>query len=269
MLPEGPCTRPRRASRPPFPRLPRRRRSSKQAQADLKAAEAGIQVGEANLELAKVFVQYTHITSPYDGVVIFRGDSVHPGSFVRSAAEGTTEPLLTVARVDQMRTVVLVPDRDVPYRKVGDPATVTLDALAGRVFKAKVSRIAESEDLKDRTMRVEIDLPNPDRALRNGMFGRAAILLEKLIKSLSIPSSCLIERNGKGEGAVLVVKDGEIHRANIHVGIDNGLRVEVATGLNEDDQVVLQPDASIAEGTKVQVELARDPTAKDSTAKPS
>ena len=153
-----------------------------------------------------------------------------------------------------MRTIVLVPDRDVPYCKVGDPATVTLDALAGRVFKGKVSRISESEDLNDRTMRVEIDLPNPDRVLRDGMFGRAAILLEKLIKSLTIPSSCLIDRNGKGEGAVLVVRDGEIHRVNVHVGIDTGLRVEVVNGLDEDDLVVLQPDASIAEGTKVQVE---------------
>ena len=74
---------------------------------------------------------------------------------------------------------MLVPDRDVPYCKAGDPATVSLDALAGRVFKAKVSRISESEDLKDRTMRVEIDLDNADHALRDGMFGRAEILLEE------------------------------------------------------------------------------------------
>ena len=169
-------------------------------------------MSKANLELAKVFVQYTKILSPYDGVVIFRGESVHPGTFIRSAAEGIGVPLLTVARDDKMRTIVLVPDRDVPYCKVGDPATVQLDALAGRVFKAKVSRIAESEDLKDRTMRVEIDIDNPDHALRDGMFGRAEILLEKLIKNLTIPSSCLVQRNGKGEGAVLVVRDGEVHR---------------------------------------------------------
>jgi HlyD family secretion protein len=226
------------------------------AKADLKAAEAGVKVAEANLELARVFVQYTRILSPYDGVVIFRGDAVHPGSFIRSAAEGVGEPLLTVARVDKMRTVVLVPDPDVPYCKVGDPATVTLDALAGKVFHGHVSRIAESEDLNDRTMRVEIDLDNPDRTLRDGMFGRAKILLEKLIKNLTIPSSCLIERNGKGDGAVLVVRDGEVHRVDLHLGIDSGVRVEVTSGLKDDDQVILQPDSSIADGTKVQAEIA-------------
>ncbi len=230
------------------------------AQADLKAAQAQVLVAEANLTLAKVFVQYTRVESPYDGVVIFRGESVHPGSFVRAADQvGGGQPLLTVAETDKMRTIVPVPDRDVPYCHVGDPATVTLDALAGRVFHGTVSRTAESETLTDRLMRVEIDLPNPDGVLRDGMFGRADILLEKIVKDLTVPSSCLVDRNGKGEGAVLIVRDGKVHRVAVRVGLDTGLRAEIVNGLTEDDQVILQPDASIAEGTKVQVEIANRP----------
>jgi HlyD family secretion protein len=233
-----------------------------QAKADLKAAQAGVKVSEANLDMAKVFVQYTKILAPYDGVVIYRGDSVHPGTFIRSAADGTGLPLLTVARDDTMRTIVLVPDRDVPYCKVGDPATVQLDALAGKVFNAKVSRTAESEDLKDRTMRVEIDLNNADHKLKDGMFGRAEILLEKLVTNLTVPSSCLVQRNGKGEGAVLVVRNGELNRVPVRVGLDNGLRVEITSGLNENDQVILQPDASMVDGTKVHAEHAGESPAK-------
>jgi HlyD family secretion protein len=233
-----------------------------QARADLKLAEAGVKVSEANLDLAKVFVQYTKILSPYDGVVIYRGESVHRGTFIRSAADGTGLPLFTVARDDTMRTIVLVPDRDVPYCKVGDPATVQLDALAGKVFDAKVSRMAESEDLKDRTMRVEIDLDNADHKLKDGMFGRAEILLENLVKSLTVQSSCLVQRNGKGEGAVLVVRNGELYRVPVRVGLDNGLRVEITSGLNEDDLVILQPDASMVDGTKVQAEPVKESPAK-------
>jgi RND family efflux transporter MFP subunit len=228
------------------------------AQADVKSAQAQIEVATANLKMAKVFVEYTKITSPYDGVVTYRGDSVHPGSFIRAASEGASDPLLTVAVTDKMRTIVLVPDRDVPYCKVGDPATVQVDALAGREFHGTVSRMAESEDLADRNMRVEIDLPNPDGALKDGLFGRAVILLEKMITNLTIPSQCLIERNGRGEGAVLVVRGDEVHRTKVQVGLDNGLLVEVVSGLSEDDQVILQPDASIADGTKVQAEAAKD-----------
>jgi RND family efflux transporter MFP subunit len=226
------------------------------AKADLKAAQAQVLIADANLKMARVFVQYTKIESPYDGVVTFRGASVHPGSFVRAAdVGGGGEPLLTVAMTAKMRTIVPVPDRDVPYCHVGDPATVTLDALSGRVFHGKVDRTSESESLTDRLMRVEIDLPNPDGVLRDGMFGRADILLEKIVKNLTLPSSCLIDRNGKGEGAVLAVKDGKIKRVNVHVGMDTGLRAEITAGVDEDDLIILQPDPSVPDGTPVDVEL--------------
>ena len=89
------------------------------------------------------------------------------------------------------------------------------------------------------------------------MFGRAEILLEKMIKNLSIPSSCLVQRNGKGEGAVLVVRNGELHRVPVRVGLDNALRVEVVSGLSENDEVIVRPDSSIPDGTKVRAETAK------------
>ncbi len=227
------------------------------AKADLKAAEAQVQIAEANLKMAKVFVQYTRIESPLDGVVIFRGEGMHIGSFVRAADQGgSQEPLLTVAMTEKMRTIIPVPDRDVPYCQVGDKATVTLDAYAGRVYHGKVDRTSESETLNDRLMRVEVDLDNSDGILRDGMFGRADILLDRVITSLTVPSSCLIDRNGKGDGAVLVVKDGKIRRVNVKVGMDTGVRAEIAQGLSEHDQVVLQPDPSITDGTPVEADSA-------------
>jgi HlyD family secretion protein len=229
------------------------------ARADKKSAVARVQVAEANLEMSKVFVQYTKIKSPYDGVVTYRGESVHPGSFVRAADQGGANvPLLTVATIDKMRTIIPVPDKDVPYCHVGDPVTITIDALPGRVFHAKVDRTSESETLDDRLMRVESDLENSDGVLRDGMFVRADILLEKVVKNLTVPSSCLIDRNGKGDGAVMVVKDGKIHRVNVKVGMDTGLRAEIVNGLDENDQVILQPDPSIADGTSVQAESVDD-----------
>ena len=234
------------------------------AEADFKAAQAQVHIAAANLEMAKVWVEYEKIRSPYDGFVIFRGESMHPGSFVRAATEGGGEaPLLTVAYVKKMRTIVPVPDNQVPYCHVGDPATVTLDALAGREFKGAISRVAESEDLNDRTMRVEIDLDNPDGILRDGMFGRATIILEKLSSTLNIPSSCFIRRNGKGEGQVQVIRDGKVHRVKVHVGMDDGLRSEIIDGLKAEDQVVLQPDDSVADGTPVQAEIVTATPARD------
>ena len=94
-------------------------------------------------------------------MIIFRGEAVHPGAFIQSADKGTNEPMLTVAQDDRIRTVIPVPDRDVPFCDLGDPAIIHVDALNDREFKGTVSRIAESEDVNDRTMRVEVNLANP------------------------------------------------------------------------------------------------------------
>ena len=138
----------------------------KKAEADLEEAHANVAVAEAKRDRADVLVGYTKIISPYDGVITKR--NVFPGAFIRSAAEGGTVPLLTVARTDMMYVVTEVPDRDVPFTDVGDPAEVRLDALGSQVFKGKVSRFAEAEDPSSRTMHTEIDLPNPKNELARG-----------------------------------------------------------------------------------------------------
>ena len=224
------------------------------AEAELATAKAEVSVSEANLERAKVMVSYTKVESPFDGVVTFRGEGIHPGSFIRSAADGNSEALLAVATAGRMRTIVQVPDPDVPFCNVGDPASVKIDALGGRIFKGKISRMAESEDLKDRTMRVEIDLPNDQGLLRDGMYGRAIIELEPSSKNLTIPSTCLIEQDGHGDGSVFVVRDGKVARVRIRVGKDSGLRVEILSGLTESDQVISQLTPSISDGVAVKPE---------------
>jgi len=226
--------------------------SVEQAQADLATAKVDVEVAQANLRKAKVFAGYMDIKAPFNGVVTFRGEGVHRGAFIRSAMESASmEPLLTVADSSKMRTIVQVPDPDVPYCNPGDPVTIKIDALAGRVFKGTVTRMAEAEDLKDRTMRVEIDLPNPDGALKDGMYGRAIIELEPPSKNFTIPASCLIDQNERGEGQVFVVKDGKVKRVPIRVGKDDGLHAEVLSGLSADDELIAQPTSSITEGIEV------------------
>ena len=106
----------------------------------------------------------------------------------------------------------------------------------GQVFRGVVARFANSEN-EQKLMRTEVDLPNPDNRLRDGMYGTATLELEPPSKNLSIPSSCLIEQDGQGEGAVYVVRDGKAHRQAVRVGLDNGSEVEIVEGLNPDDQV--------------------------------
>jgi len=224
------------------------------AQADLATARSEIKISEANVQKAEVFAGYTRIEAPFDGVVTFRGEGVHRGAFIRAATEGSLEPLLTVAWTDVMRTIVQIPDRDVPFANPGDPATIRLDAHGAKVFKARISRTAEAEDLKDRTMRVEIDLPNRDGLLRDGMYGQAVIQLEPPSENLAVPASAVIEHNGQDDGTVYVVVKDKVERRKIRLGRDNGLEVEALSGVSPDDEVIAQPTSAISEGMTVRTE---------------
>ncbi|MFO0892683.1 MAG: efflux RND transporter periplasmic adaptor subunit [Isosphaeraceae bacterium] len=230
-----------------------------QAEADLAEAKAHVQVDAASLAKATAIAEYTRILAPYDGVITRR--NLFPGAFVRSAAEGTTVPLLSIQRTDKVRVVTQVPDLAVPETDIGDPAEITLGALPGRVFKGTVSRYANTEDVTTRTMHTEIDLPNPDGLISPGMSGIARILLGTHQGRSTLPASCLVGETRGDRADVLVVRDGKAKKVQVRIGADDGLRVEVVDGLSPDDDVILDTGA-VADGTPVQATppaLARGP----------
>ncbi len=222
-----------------------------EAKSDVMHAKAEVEVAQAALAKAEVFAAYLQIISPYDGVVtkrnFFRGD------FIRAADQGGTMPLLAVDQTGVMRMVVQVPDRDVPFTNAGEDADIEIDALPGHKFKAKVSRVADAEDPDTRTMRTEIDLANDQRLLRHGMYGRVTIHLAHNTNTLSVPSAA-VAGDVKGEnGSVFVVRNGVAHLKTVRMGSDNGLRVEIISGLSPDDEVIQRPSTAIVDGSPVEV----------------
>ena len=209
-----------------------------EAHADLANAKAKVQVSAAELAKAKVFEGYLEIRSPYTGVVM--KPHYHVGDFIRSADQGSgsATPLLIVARTDEIRVESKMPEAYVPYTEPGDPATVESDALAGKAFHAKVSRIGNSPDPNDRTMRVEVDLENKDNELRDGMFGRVTIQLTRSGKELSVPSTCLVSSVERSTTSVYVLQEGQLKLMPVKVGSDNGIQAEILSGLPPGDLVV-------------------------------
>ena len=222
----------------------------RQAQADANQARAAVRVAEARLARAKVMASYIRIIAPFDGVVTRR--SFHPGAFIRSAADGSPVPLLTVMRTDLMRVVIQVPDLDVPLLDVGDRVTLTVDALKGKEFVGAVARLGKSEDPNSRTMRVEVDLPNPDGQFVEGMYGRATIELqpptEKLTRAGGFAWSVTPER---GKTAVFVVRDGKARKTSVTLGGDVGVALEVLSGLGPVDEVIVRPGTALVDGASV------------------
>lgn len=227
-----------------------------QAAADIEEAKAEIDVAKAELERAKVLLDYTVITSPYDGVVTKR--NFFPGDFIRSAdAGGDRSPVVAVDRTDLMRIVVQVPDADVPYVDRGDTATIEIDALPGKFVKGVIARSAESEDAQTRTMRTEIDIPNTDGRLRRNMYGRVRLTLQKgTPTAVQIPLSAIVHQGDAKQPFVRVVRDGRVHLTPVEIGLDTGVEVEILRGLQPSDQLILRANGPMEEGAQVIVKQA-------------
>ena len=140
-----------------------------------------------------------------------------------------------------------------PFVGVGNPAKVEIDALPGEEFQGKVSRMADAEDPETRTMRVEVDLPNSDGTLREGMYGSVTIRLNQGKKVFTVPSSCLVGNVNQGRGNVYVVENGMARSRAVTVGTDNGVATEILKGLGDQDEVVSRHSGALADGTPVEV----------------
>jgi len=219
------------------------------ADADLEHSKAKAGVAEAATAKAQEMAAYAKIISPYDGIVTTR--EFHRGEFVRAAGQGATAPLMRVARTDLIRVVTQIPDRDVRFAHPGDKVTIEFDAIPGKEFPGKLSRIAHSEDVASRTMRAEADLPNPDMVIFDQMYGRIKIDLEPASSGLTLPSACLIGDVKSGRGQMYVIKDNTARIVNVVIANDNGREVEVISGLEPTDAVVVRAPAGLSDGTVV------------------
>jgi HlyD family secretion protein len=147
-----------------------------QAEAALDVAKTGGEQARLALEKARIRLDMTRVVAPFDGVVTQRNFS--SGDFIRGGAQGG-RPLVTVVRTDRMRVIVQIPQREAVLLQPGALAELAFDALPGVPFKARVSRVGFAADPAKRTMRAEIDVPNPNEQFRPGMNGSATIHLGK------------------------------------------------------------------------------------------
>jgi len=218
------------------------------AKADEALARARLQSANADVARQKTLLQYTHIRAPYSGVVTER--NVVRGDFVQPAGAAAAKPLLAVARTDVVRIFVDVPEMDSPWVEAGRPAHVGVQALADRVIEGKVTRTSWLLGA-NRTLRAELDLPNPDGLLRPGMYATAHILLQDRPDALVLPQSAVA---GSGKQAFCwTVRDSKAVKTPITPGLQVGSEVEVVSGLKGDELVVQSPPGSLREGQTVEV----------------
>ncbi len=217
------------------------------AQGDAKLAKAKVELARAEVARLEALRQFAKITAPYDGVVTAR--FVDPGALIQQGTNSTGTPVLTIASIDTVRVYVYVPEANVSYVDRGKSAMVLLNALPGKGFPGKITRFANALDPQTRTMKTEIDLPNPGHRILPGMYGTAELKLGAESGALFIPDPT-IHRDAAGRPFVYTVEQGRIRKVPVETGLDDGSMIQVR-GLRSDETVVLSGTASLQEGLSV------------------
>ena len=146
------------------------------AKTDEAVARVRVKVAEAEVRRLEALLGYARIRSPFAGIISQR--NIDTGHFVQPGT-GSQPPLFVVERIDTLRVAVDVPEREAAHLREGSVAWIQVPALGKEEFKSTVSRTSWVLDPASRTLRVEIDLPNPERRLRPGMYAKARIELSK------------------------------------------------------------------------------------------
>jgi HlyD family secretion protein len=195
-----------------------------QAEANVRVAEAKLKVAEADRARTAALVGYTRLKAPFDGVVTRR--TVDTGHLVQPSSGSSSggAPLFVVVRTDPVRIFVDVPQDVAGLVRAGTPARVRVEALQGREFEGRVARSSWALDDRTRTLRTQIDLPNPDGLLRPGMYASASLTVERT-GALTLPVSAVLTQDD--EPAVVCVEGGKAVRAPVKLGSRQGGRVEV------------------------------------------
>lgn len=219
------------------------------AKASLSAAEQQLRVAQADREKVRTLFAYAQIKAPFAGVVTKR--YADTGSMIQTGISSQTQsmPLVTLAQENLLRLVIPVPESAVSKIRSGSPVEVSVSTL-GKKFQGKVARFADQVDMATRTMHTEVDVPNPTGELVPGMYANASLVLNDERSALSVPVQALT-RTEDNVSVLLIDKQNKLEERIVRIGIETADQVEILSGLNENDLVVVGSRSQLQQGMTV------------------
>jgi RND family efflux transporter MFP subunit len=219
------------------------------AKASLSAAEQQLRVAQADRKRVGTLFAYAQIKAPFTGVVTKR--YADTGSMIQTGISSQTQsmPLVTLAQENQLRLVIPVPESAVSEIRLGSPVEVNVSTL-GKKFQGKVARFADQVDMATRTMHTEVDVPNPTGELVPGMYASASLVLNDERNALAIPIQALARAENTAS-VLLIDKQDKLEERVVRIGIETPDQVEVLSGLDEGDLVVLGNRSQLQQGMTV------------------
>ena len=222
------------------------------AESNLSVTQGTLKSNEAQVELARHALNWAVVTAPLAGVVAKR--HVQPGQKVAIDA-----PLVTIVDLAQMELQAMVPANDIPELALGMPVDVAIDGFGERRFPGTIERINPTTEAGTRAILVFIHIPNPDAALRGGMFGTGRVTLAAGAPVPTLPALAI--HTEAGQTFVWTIEDGKLVRRIVTIGKrdDNAGRVEIKTALNPAYPILAAPFDNLKAGMPALVRAATLP----------
>lgn len=219
------------------------------AEANDHAAAAAIAAAKAEAERYRTLLGYTDITAPFDGVVTWR--YADPGALIQAGTSSDSQalPLVRISDNYWLRLDFPVSEEYVKDIRVGDLVEVRVESSGSKTFAGKITRFTDKVDEDTRTMRVEIEVPNPDLTLVPGMYATVVLNVEKHHDALVVPAAAV--NAGKTARVFVVDPDDQIEEREITLGLETPEKYEVLSGLKAGDLVVVGDHSELQNGQKV------------------
>lgn len=220
-----------------------RRANKMTADADLAAAQAEVK----RLEEVRSFQT---VRAPFDGTIVAR--QVERGDKVSADSSQQGGYLLRIARLNELRIEIDVPQSSSLLVKPGARAQVAFAELPGEKLSARVVRTAGLIEQASNTMRAELLMPNPERRVPAGLNGQVIIDIPQGNGAVTVPTNTLLTRDGRQMVALADAQSRVVLKA-VSVARDLGERVIITSGLTTDDRVIVSPNALLRAGDEVEV----------------
>jgi len=238
---------------------------SSESQVDAaKAAAAGaqshIQAAGANNERVQALQDYTNVTAPLDGVVVWR--YADTGALIQSGTN-SNEQALPIVRLSQsglLRLRMPIPEADVQFVHVGDQMQVRVDAI-GRSFTGKIVRFTRDVNFETRTMETEVDIENSDLSIAPGMYANTQMRLAHSDGVTTIPVEALVLK-GDQESVYVLDADNRVHIRTVVVGLRGSKLAEIKSGIQPGGRVVLGGQENYNDGEQVSPMVVQEPASE-------
>jgi RND family efflux transporter MFP subunit len=227
------------------------------AKSNLRTSEQRARVARAEQGRLQTLHKYTTISAPFDGVVTKR--YANAGSMIQAGTASQTQamPIVQLSQNNLLRLILPVPESVVSRIHVGETLDVKVSSV-GKKFPGSIARFADKIQESTRTMDTEVDVPNPRLALIPGMYAEVTLRLDERNNVLAVPIDA-VDRSGPSPRVYSVDRTGVIHILPISTGLETDQRIEVRSGLQEGDRVVVGRRAGLKEGQQVQVRSLEAP----------